>query len=904
MSYTAILLSFSISIVLGENGFIASFQTSDSWSTDEWMEYEKEISKMKEFTTCFWAKIKHFPADYVAFWQYCGVEASNQVPKSMECVQFYLRPNVDSGNRHMDIYGWVQSNEVMVNSERFKHRSWNHFCWSYSTQTGKNMFYHNGHLIGTKTMPSNNGIFPSMKGDKGYEEHAFIIGQEQDWIRGKYESSQVYSGDITELNMWNVILKDSTIASMASCKTFDKGNIVAWERKSFKVNTKISNVNNSGLEFLCSELREHIIFPEKLALSNANALCKAHGGYIAIPGSNSENEKLLDMTKSHKEKCLENPNPLQEGRALWLGIKPINKSIYEILHNGQLVDPPVYMNWDKFTPFYPNLGCSFMQNDGFWGFKDSDTCNKLELCTVCTLDEVPIFTLKGLPPKVSFVDRNYYVITNSSNQISYYDGFTLSKMVMGNNKAVMFSQHRSIERKMNQHPLGRGSWTWSDERNGFQKNITLTLSACIFGNDFTCKSGQCVLMKFRCDGIQHCNDGTDENDCEYVTISDSYQLSQPPKLDDTGDIAVPIETHINIISFDKIDTVKMILGVTAEIELKWNDNRITFTNIIKGENDIPEEVARLLWSPMRRIVHENAVIGSLHKDEITAVKVKLSNRYSNQLPPDLSNNIEDAMFSGSLNPLIMRQRFKTEYNCNFNLEKFPFDQQHCSLILKMEIKNHSKISLIKNSAQRGIYNGSTTVHEFKISNIYEESEATETETKFLVHIWLNRNYMNQLLNTFFPSFLLWVLAYSTLLIKTDDFTDRIMVTVTSLLVLVSLLASVSNALPVTSYFKYIDLWFVYYVSGIFMITVYHILLDMVETSSQESKENLKNTRIFRISPFNPNDKVKKDHEYDVPSKRPQERKTWINGIALIMFPAITVVFNLVYFLLTTGTVSF
>ena len=89
-----------------------------------------------------------------------------------------------------------------------------------------------------------------------------------------------------------------------------------------------------------------------------------------------------------------------------------------------------------------------------------------------------------------------------------------------------------------------------------------------------------------------------------------------------------------------------------------------------------------------------------------------------------------------------------------------------------------------------------------------------------------------------------------------------------------------------------------------MITVYHILLDMVETSSEESKENLSNTKIFRISPFNPNDMVQKDHEYDIPSKRPQEKKTRINGIALIMFPALTAVFNLFYFLLTTGNVSF
>ena len=228
------LLCFHFENGYAQDRFVASFQTSESWSIDEWMEYSKEIPSLKAFTTCFWTKIKHFPADYVAFWQYCGVEASNKEEKSMECMQFYLRPNVSSGNRHMDIYGWVQSYEVMIYSTRFKHRSWNHLCWSYSSQNGMNTFYHNGYLLGTKPMPSFNGSFPLMKGDKEYESSAFIIGQEQDWIRGRYESSQVYSGDITELNMWDSILESHVIYKLASCKLFDKGNVIAWKRRDFR----------------------------------------------------------------------------------------------------------------------------------------------------------------------------------------------------------------------------------------------------------------------------------------------------------------------------------------------------------------------------------------------------------------------------------------------------------------------------------------------------------------------------------------------------------------------------------------------------------------------------------------------------------------------------------------------
>ena len=51
--------------------FVVSFQKDGGWSTDEWMEYKKEIPFLKEFTTCYWDRLRYFSADYVSVWQYC-----------------------------------------------------------------------------------------------------------------------------------------------------------------------------------------------------------------------------------------------------------------------------------------------------------------------------------------------------------------------------------------------------------------------------------------------------------------------------------------------------------------------------------------------------------------------------------------------------------------------------------------------------------------------------------------------------------------------------------------------------------------------------------------------------------------------------------------------------------------
>ena len=162
-----------------EDPFIVSFQKpgSSTWSTDEWMEYTKEIPFVKEFSACFWGKVRYFPADYVSVWQYCGVSHIEPTKsKSMECVQFYFRPNVTSSSRHIDIYAWIHSQEITVYSTRYKHRTWNHFCWIYSSNNGESKFYHNGVLVGMKTITALNDVYPTIKGDEAHEASAAFPG--------------------------------------------------------------------------------------------------------------------------------------------------------------------------------------------------------------------------------------------------------------------------------------------------------------------------------------------------------------------------------------------------------------------------------------------------------------------------------------------------------------------------------------------------------------------------------------------------------------------------------------------------------------------------------------------------------------------------------------------------------
>ena len=109
--------------------------------------------------------------------------------------------------------------------------------------------------------------------------------------------------------------------------------------------------------------------------------------------------------------------------------------------------------------------------------------------------------------------------------------------------------------------------------------------------------------------------------------------------------------------------------------------------------------------------------------------------------------------------------------------------------------------------------------------------------------------------------------------------------VTSLLVLASLLGSIQSGLPKTSYFKYIDLWFLWYITNIFFIIISHIMLDCV-TINHRFKE--KENDVMVVKPIN--------REPIPATPKTLSNREFINTIAIMVFPVLTIIFNTFYIL--------
>ena len=129
---------------------------------------------------------------------------------------------------------------------------------------------------------------------------------------------------------------------------------------------------------------------------------------------------------------------------------------------------------------------------------------------------------------------------------------------------------------------------------------------------------------------------------------------------------------------------------------------------------------------------------------------------------------------------------------------------------------------------------------------------------------------------------MWFLAYLTLFIEIEDFSNRFMGMVKAWLVLAALLASMADRLPQTSYFKYIDLWFTFYIINIIALIMLAIFVNAI--FKQDDPMFVSKKVVNQQVGINPESKRKRAIEY--------------NNIAKILFPAIVALFSILYFFLS------
>lgn len=151
----------------------------------------------------------------------------------------------------------------------------------------------------------------------------------------------------------------------------------------------------------------------------------------------------------------------------------------------------------------------------------------------------------------------------------------------------------------------------------------------------------------------------------------------------------------------------------------------------------------------------------------------------------------------------------------------------------------------------------------------------ETSGQKLTIVFTNL-FLYYLANSYLPSFLLVVISYSTFYFRLEDFNERIMVSITAMLVLVALFQQTSSTILKTTYLKLIDVWYMVCIVVDFVMVILLVVIDFTRYY---------NTNLVKVFPASGGSK---------PQHRDQDMSRKYNMMARVGLPIVFFLFLAVY----------
>ena len=318
----------------------------------------------------------------------------------------------------------------------------------------------------------------------------------------------------------------------------------------------------------------------------------------------------------------------------------------------------------------------------------------LGLCKYSNIEKGSgLFSPKQLPADPD----NMLILGKTATRIFYDD--TSGQWVLTNEVFNVTAVSRASKIS---YLLGKHKWTISNDafecNEGKPYTTLLKLSGCA-EDEFTCDDGQCIKMERRCDQVTgkepNCRDESDENGCKLIVFKNNYNKNIPPIGDAKDGSPIPTDVSITMVLMKvvEIEEEDHSIHLQFQISFSWKENRVKYLNLKNQTslNALTDEEISHLWLPL--IVYDNTdqkEVTRLGENWEWATRVTVT-REGDFSRSDIEEVDEAEIFEGAENRLTMNQTYTWEFQCQYMLQRYPFDTQ------VRKVAWHSTLNISRNA---------------------------------------------------------------------------------------------------------------------------------------------------------------------------------------------------------------
>ncbi|XP_050053141.1 pH-sensitive chloride channel 2-like isoform X2 [Aphis gossypii] len=255
--------------------------------------------------------------------------------------------------------------------------------------------------------------------------------------------------------------------------------------------------------------------------------------------------------------------------------------------------------------------------------------------------------------------------------------------------------------------------------------------------------------------------------CRY----DRWTRPIPPDGNSKTGAPTRVSARVYVYFLGSVEAQQLHFTAHLLIRYRWRDDRLVHSSSkssIQGENKLKERV----WTPHVYIVneHDSNIMGSGRQDILVTVQ------------PD--------------GTVLYSARLKVSLLCMMNLQKFPFDQQTCPLILESWTYNNTHLELVWEHDSPAVLNSNLRMTEYNLVSIWTDATVSEytllspSEDK---HVKENEN--------------------SPLSVEHVHYYGKF--GTSTMLTFITLSRNIGSSLPKVSYIKATEIWFLVCTAFIF-----------------------------------------------------------------------------------------